>query len=62
MNYTASHIYGKMSRADFIASLEKAVNLSDTTIHNILNECGCPQYAYTLKQRKAFLADMLDEM
>lgn len=62
MNHTASQIYGKMSRADFIKSLEKAVNLSDTNIHNILSECGCPQYAYTLKQRKAFLADMLDEM
>ena len=62
INYTASQIYGKMSREDFIKSLEKAVNLSDVNINNILSECGCPQYAYTLKQRRAFLADLLDEM
>ncbi len=62
INQQASNIFGSMTRADMIKSLEKAVNLKQSDIKSILTSANCDIYIDRLIQRKKFIQIVVDEM
>lgn len=62
INSYAANIFGKMSRADMIKSLEKAANIKVGDITTILNNAGVGHYADTLLARRKFIKSFLEEL
>lgn len=62
INSYAANIFGKMSRADMIKSLEKAANIKVGDITTILNNAGVGHYANTLLARRKFIKSFLEEL
>lgn len=62
INPYSTTIFGKMSRADMIKSLEKAANLKVGDITSILNNAGVGHYADTLLARRKFIKTFLEQL
>mgnify|MGYP003298783281 CR=1 FL=1 len=61
-NPEAAAIFGKMTRADLIASLSKATNLESSKIKSVLNSMNMPSYIDKVLGRQKFLKDFLAEL
>ena len=62
VNAQSAGIFGKMSRADMINSLEKVANLKLSDITTILNNAGVPHYTETVLARRKFIKTFLEEL
>ncbi len=62
INSYSANIFGKMSRADMIKSLEKAANLKVGDITTVLNNAGVSHYTDIVLARRKFIKSFLEQL